>query len=154
MKALQIREKFLDDHAHLRGKVSVLRSLATQVLRGDDDLGNALRLKGEDLQLHFIRHIQWEEAKLLPCLRKIDRAAAEVADQLFEEHTGQRQRLADSLITLEGADGDGRGLARHLLELARWLEHDMNAEEARILGLMPEPAPLRSPETHPPADRS
>jgi hypothetical protein len=154
MTDLEIREKFVADHAHLRGKISVLRSLATQVLRGDEDLGDALRLKGKDLQLHLIRHMKWEESDLLPCLREIDGAAADAADQLFEEHTGQRQRLSDSLIALEGADGNPLALANHLLELTRWLEQDMNTEESGVLPLMPDSAPLQLSRTAARYDRT
>lgn len=154
MTPLEIRAKFLDDHALLRGKIDVLRSLATQVMRGDDDLGNALRLKGEDLQLHLINHIKWEETELLPCLREIDGTAADSADQLFEDHMSQRQRLADSLMALEGAGGDTLSLAQHLVDLARWLEHDMNAEEDGLLAFMPDPAQLRLLKSLPPHDRT
>ncbi|MBW2231182.1 MAG: hemerythrin domain-containing protein [Deltaproteobacteria bacterium] len=130
----EIRAKFLEDHAHLRGKASVLRSLACQVLRGDSELTEAMRLKGRDMQFCLIKHMQWEEAKLAPLLRSVNTAAADGADQLFEEHRGQRAKLADSLIALEGADdGDGTALAEHLLSLIRWLERDMQTEEKAIL---------------------
>jgi iron-sulfur cluster repair protein YtfE (RIC family) len=130
----EIRDKFLDDHARLRGKASVLRSLATQVLRGDTELAEAMRLKGRDMQFNLVKHMQWEEANLVPLLRAVSAVAADGADQLFEEHRAQRSKLADSLIALEGAAPEnGMALAEHLLDLIRWLERDMVGEEEAIL---------------------
>jgi hypothetical protein len=137
----QVRSVFLEDHARLRGKASVLRSLASQVIRGDHELTDAMRRKGLDLQEHLIEHIRWEESVLLPLLQETDKVAAEAANHLFREHRGQRKRLGSSLVALEGRGPDPTDLAIHLLELIRWLERDMTAEEARVLDLLPvEPA--------------
>jgi iron-sulfur cluster repair protein YtfE (RIC family) len=142
----EIRDKFLDDHARLRGKASVLRSLATQVLRGDTELAEAMRLKGRDMQFSLVKHMQWEEAKLMPLLREVSAVAAEGADQLFEEHRAQRSKLADSLIALEAAAPEnGVAMAVHLLDLIRWLERDMAGEEEIILDWIDGPPPGDAP---------
>jgi len=131
--AVELREHFLQDHAQLRGKADVLKSLALQVVRGDEDLGPALQLKGTDLQLRLIDHMRWEESQIAPYLRRIDRTAADLADRLFEEHQQQRERLAQSLMALSGAGPNPEELARQILELVRWLEQDMAEEETRLL---------------------
>jgi hypothetical protein len=132
----------MEDHARLRGKASVLRSLASQVIRGDHELRDAMRRKGLDLQSQLIEHIRWEGAELLPLLQKADGIAAQAADHLFREHRGQRNRLASSLASLEAGDADASDLAAHLMDLIRWLEQDMATEEARVLDLLPqEPDP-------------
>jgi hypothetical protein len=135
----ELREHFLRDHAQLRGKADVLKSLALQVVRGDEDLGPALQLKGTDLQLRLIDHMRWEESQVAPYLRRIDRAAADLADHLFEEHQLQRERLAQSLMALSGAGPNPEELARHILDLVRWLERDMAEEETRLLAWLSEP---------------
>jgi len=135
----EIRTRFLDDHARLRGKGSVLQSLALGVLRGDLDLAPALRLKGRDLQRHLIRHMRWEEEALLPLLARIKGSAT--ADDLFEDHERQRSRLADSLIATQDSSGHyAEEMARHLLELVDWIEKDMQHEEAHVLAAIADDA--------------
>ena len=93
MSVFEIRSHFLNDHARLRGKVSVLRSLALGVLRGDEELSFAMRLKGRDLQDHLHRHMSWEEENLLPVLDHCSPLAGGTASALLSEHEGQRSRL-------------------------------------------------------------
>jgi hemerythrin-like domain-containing protein len=125
--------KLLDDHARLRGKVSVIQSLALGILRGDDDLAAALRLKGEELQQHLIEHMSWEESELFPVLQDASSEGCEAARQLIEEHSTQRDRLAHSLEALRTLAGQPSTLAKHLLELVHWLEYDMTSEEERVM---------------------
>jgi len=131
--------RFLDDHARLRGKSEVLEALALRVLRGDEDLGTALRLKGEEIQEHLIAHMAWEEGTLLPLVRSAHGGRI-VAAQLCSDHAAQRERLADCLRSL--ADGERRPakLAKTILDLTAWLEHDILAEENRILAILGDPA--------------
>jgi iron-sulfur cluster repair protein YtfE (RIC family) len=131
--------RFLDDHARLRGKSEVLDALALRVLRGDEDLGTALRLKGEEIQEHLIAHMVWEEGKLLPLLQSVD-SGQSAAAQLLSDHVAQRERLADCLRALTAAERRPAKLAKTILDLTAWLEHDMLAEERRILAILGHPA--------------
>jgi hypothetical protein len=136
------------DHARLRGKAAVLRSLALGVLRGDADLGETLVLKGRDLQESLIAHMDWEDDVLLPNLRRGSDDALRVAERIYHEHAGQRIELLGSILSLgprEGATGDnGRGagpreigkVANGLLELIDRLEQDMATEES-VLDALP-----------------
>lgn len=138
MRWNDLREEFQEQHAHLRGKASVLRSLASQVLRGDDELASALAQKGRDLQLQLLQHIRWEEQELMPVLVRFHGGAIlGIREIMNSEHVQQRQRVAESLRNLAGDSLPLADLARHLLELIGWLESDMDAEERRILGALP-----------------
>jgi hemerythrin-like domain-containing protein len=137
----ELRARILGDHALLRGKAEVLEALALRILRGDEDLGSALRLKGEEIQDHLVRHMGWEERELLPPLRKS--GGAKVADQISAEHSEQRERISDTLVTLQDSERRPVEVARHMVEFVRQLERDMYQEEQRVLGrdLTPTGAP-------------
>jgi len=133
MNATELQSKLLRDHAHIGGKVGVLRSLAAQVLRGDEELGGALQLKGRELEQHLIRHMDWEEEVLLPVLRQSGVHNAEVADVLSKDHEIQRTRLAESLVALSAANRQAPDLATEVLNLLHWIDRDMRTEEARLV---------------------
>lgn len=125
------RSRFLDDHARLRGKAEVLESLALRILRGDDDLGSALRLKGEEILDHLVDHMAWEEQKLLPLLGRSGHS--ELSATLAAEHAAQRRRFEEDLRTLREAERHPVTVAKHVLEFLRWLERDMQSEEEHVL---------------------
>ena len=137
MNSIEIRSHFLNDHARIRGKVSVLRSLALGVLRGDEELSFAMRLKGRDLQDHLHRHMSWEEEKLLPVLDRYSPTAGGAASELLAEHANQRSRLSSSLKSLENLGFPPKVLARGMMELIVWIESDMASEEAAVLEFLP-----------------
>lgn len=133
------------DHARLRGKASVLRSLALGVLRGDADLGETLVMKGRDLQKSLVEHMDWEDDVLLPNLRRGSEDALRVAERIHHEHAGQRVELLGSILSLDtGKGGHGRRSNTHeiehvascLLELIERLERDMATEES-VLDALP-----------------
>lgn len=129
----RIKEKFLRDHRMLRGKAAVVAALALDVLRGDEDLVSALRLKGEELYAHLTEHMRWEERLLVPLL--ID-SARQSGAEIIEDHRKQRLRLDRSLVKLRRIDVSFEDLAEECLELVRWLEIDMTSEESRVLRSM------------------
>jgi len=143
MEAGDLRAHLVDEHATLRGKAEVLEALSLRVIRGDEDLGSALRLKGEEIETALIRHMLWEEEILLPELRRLGHEA--VASQIRSEHERQRERIADSLIALQDAERRPVATARHLLEFIRWLDRDMSEEESSLHAKLLEP---RSVEGH------
>jgi len=145
------------DHARLRGKAAVLRSLALGVMRGDADLGDTLLLKGRDLQQTLVEHMDWEDDVLLPNLRRGSDDALHVADRIDHEHAVQRVELLRSILSLddgkavsEDLPGDRQGapkrlseltleemqgVAGELLELIERLERDMATEESVLAAL-------------------
>lgn len=133
------------DHARLRGKAAVLRSLALGVLRGDADLGETLVMKGRDLQQSLVEHMDWEDDVLLPNLRRGSEDALRVAERIHHEHAGQRVELLGSILSIDtGKGGRGRPSNAHeiehvascLLELIERLERDMATEES-VLDALP-----------------
>lgn len=135
MSSSDILERFLEDHARLRGKSEVLEALALRVLRGDEDLGLALRLKGEEVQEHLARHMAWEEVTLLPALKGVS-GGPEVATKLLSEHAAQRAHLADCLEALGNAEPRPAELAKTILALLERLQRDMLAEEQEVLATL------------------
>ena len=134
MSETGVREKFVEDHARLRGKAEVLESLALRILRGDEDLGSALRLKGEEILDHLVRHMSWEEQELLPLLRRFGRL--DIASALVTRHTAHRDHIEGDLITLQNAERRPLDMARHIVEFLRKLERDMQTEEDDVLGAL------------------
>jgi hypothetical protein len=135
-----LNTRFISDHQQLKGKASVLRSLALQVMRGDVELGRTLILKGQDLQIRLVDHMRWEEEVLLPQLRRYSEEAGKIAEQISSEHCGQRILISKSLQALGGGSPPVEEIARDLLELTDWLERDMEAEERSVLGLFEAPS--------------
>jgi iron-sulfur cluster repair protein YtfE (RIC family) len=135
MSKSEIREKFLGDHRKLRAKAAVLTTLALSVLRGDEDLASALRLKGEELYTHLIEHMKWEEAQLIPLLA--ESSIGEITSSVMvKEHANQRLRLSDSLSELRHPGASFPDLAKDCIALVRWLEADMADEERDVLRLI------------------
>ena len=127
-----IREKFLSDHRMLRGKAAVVASLALDVLRGDEELASALCIKGEELYVRLLDHMQWEENLLLPLLAESSHGTWTGA-AIIKEHQDQRLRLDSSLTKLRHPDTSLASLGGECLEFVRWLEVDMTSEEIRVL---------------------
>lgn len=131
----EIQERFLSDHLQLRGKCGVVANLALNVLRGDEDLALALRLKGEELYRHLLDHMTWEEKTLIPLLREATRGTFDEA-ALLAEHASQRKQLDASLVELRRMNTSNIDLAKACIALVRWLDTDMAAEERAVLRIM------------------
>ncbi len=127
----------------MRGKVQIVRSLAMAVIRGDRDLGPALRMKGLDLQECLLRHMRWEEQEMLPALYRSGQLGVQAGEAMRDEHRVQRSQLTESLMFTGGCEGieEAISIAHHLLELVGWLERDMGEEEQRVLDALDFPAP-------------
>jgi iron-sulfur cluster repair protein YtfE (RIC family) len=132
MSKSEIRDKFLRDHRRLRAKAAVVTTLALSVLRGDEDLTSALRLKGEELYTHLLDHMQWEEAQLIPLLAESS-VGESTCSSMLKDHVDQRQRLGDSLSELRHPGSSLASLAKDCLDHVRWLEVDMADEEREVL---------------------
>ena len=134
MPVAEVREKFVEDHARLRGKAEVLESLALRILRGDDDLGSALRLKGEEILDHLVCHMDWEERELLPVLRQSGRS--DIASGLVTRHTRHREHFEGDLLPLHNTNRRPLELAKHIVKFLRRLERDMQKEEEDVLSAL------------------
>ncbi len=134
MTAGEVEARVESEHARLRGMGAVLQSLAQRVLRGDEELTSALRLKGEELLGRFDRHIHWEDDYLMPLLRQAGADGEAYGERLWQEHRLQRERLSGALADMDDAGGRSEELARHLLDVIEWLEREMATEDAQLLG--------------------
>jgi hemerythrin-like domain-containing protein len=134
MTSGEVEAKLEHEHARLRGMAAVLQSLALRVVRGDEDLTSALRLKGEELLARFDRHLRWEEDYLMPLLRRAGAEGEACSERLRGVHRLQRDRLSASLADLQSAGESAQKLARGLLDVIEWLERDMATEDAQLLG--------------------
>ena len=131
MSKADARHKFLSDHRILRAKAAVVTTLALNLLRGDEDLASALRLKGEELHAQLLDHMKWEETQLVPLLAGSS-IGESVASVILEEHADQRLHLMKSLAELQRPDAPCSTLAKDCIALVRWLESDMAREENEV----------------------
>jgi hypothetical protein len=131
---MEVREKVLSDHARLRGMLAVLASLALRILRGDEDLATALRLKGEEIGGFLQVHMAWEEKFLVPTLVNLGALGEERARELLGDHRDQRHRLEASIAALACEPCVAAAeLAKRMLGFVESLERDMLDEEAVTL---------------------
>jgi len=116
-------------------KPEVLEALALKVLRGDEELGSALRLKAEELQRHLLCHMTWEEDQLVPLLVEDAPAAADPPPwvQLLRERRQQRLQLSRSLFELKYSHVPAGDLAKQCLALIEALEAAIEVEEHDVL---------------------
>ncbi|MBW2292809.1 MAG: hemerythrin domain-containing protein [Deltaproteobacteria bacterium] len=131
MSRVEIKEKFLRDHRRLRAKAAVVTTLALSVLRGDEDLASALRLKGEEMYAYLLEHMEWEETQLIPLLAESS-IGETIGSAILERHEAHRQRLSDSLADLRKPGASFVKLARDCVALVRRLEDDMASEEREV----------------------
>lgn len=120
-------------HTHLRGKAEVLETLALKVLRGDEDLGSALRLKADELQRHLLHHMIWEEDQLIPLLTEGEFANSPRWVELLRERRQQRLQLSRSLLELQHSNEPAGDLAKQCLVLVEALEAAIMVEERDVL---------------------
>ncbi|MDP6977638.1 MAG: hemerythrin domain-containing protein [Myxococcota bacterium] len=130
-----VRNRFVADHRELRSKMGTLRALALNVIRGDDELAPALRLKGEEFDARLLEHMKWEEEHLPGLLSRTENGLERIID-LREEHARQRERLAFSLEQLRDPEAASLPIARDCLALVRWVETDMAAEERDVVAAL------------------
>ena len=120
-------------HANSRGKAEVLEALSLRVLRGDEDLASALRLKAEDLHRYLLGHMTWEEDQLIPLLSEGDLAEPPRWVSLLRERRRQRLRLSSSLFALKYGHQPAKDLAKECLALISGLEAAIVGEEIEVL---------------------
>lgn len=134
MLAPQVRRTILDDHAWLRELLRDADVVARRVEQGDHALTGRLRERAQAMHARFLRHLEYEEAFLVPALRAIGTQGAERAAELLRDHVEQRERFVALLHELRQPCGDPRPLAREVRRLAESLLADIAHEESSLLG--------------------
>ncbi len=115
--------------------MGTLRALALNVIRGDDELAPALRLKGEEFDARLLDHMLWEEEHLPALLGRTENGLERIV-HLREEHARQRELLSVSLEQLRDPGISSLPIARDCLALVRWVETDMATEEHDVLQVL------------------
>jgi hypothetical protein len=82
----------------------------------------------------LVRHLDSEEARLLPLLSVAPKDAAAVLRGLLGEHTDQRARI-DGLLRARNVFTDARTLAREALAFVSAIRMDMADEDAALRSL-------------------
>lgn len=129
----EVRRQVLEDHARLRMALSELRSTAQWARTGAPERAQSLRDEAGLLTDLFFRHLEMEEAILVPTLREVDAWGEARAERVLEEHREQRQMLLDLLQDLDRAPERLGRHARYVLWLADAIEADMLHVEASVL---------------------
>jgi hemerythrin-like domain-containing protein len=135
-----VRERIRADHAELRVLLEGVAAAAQQLLR---DAGSpreeaavaTLRAAATSLVARFRRHLDMEESKFLPILRRIDGWGDVRAEEMLFEHQEQRLVLAAMLddARLTQVDLD---LLDELRGFIRLLTRDMDLEELMLAALV------------------
>jgi hypothetical protein len=133
MKPSEVRRRVLDDHGTLRALLGGLEATARQVLAGESDLLESLRLQAEALLERLDRHMHWEDVHLRPALLESDAWGEARACRLDEDHREQREVLAYALASVADGRRPASVVARGLLDLVELLRADMDEEEQLLV---------------------
>lgn len=130
MKPSEIRQKILDEHAHLRRKIATIEahlmpSLA-RVPRWREDLAREL----EELSIAFRAHLDTEEQLLRAAIVDVDASGPMRLLALEREHAEQRAALS-SIMRHPVVDPQYDASLRQFL---RVLIRDLEEEERDLLG--------------------
>lgn len=122
----QVRLRILRDHEVLRALIAEVDEMVEQV-RAGEHVGGPLRSKIRDLYRSLCRHLDLEEAILVPALKDTDAFGPVRVDQLVAEHKKQRQQLEELLLQEKNhTDSD---LADKVQQLTSDFLKDMHEEE-------------------------
>ena len=128
-----VRLAIFGEHEQLAELVNELESHANGVIKGD--CSTAL-LDAALVLLHgrFVRHLDSEEARLLPLLSVAPKDVAAALRGLLGEHADQRARI-DGLLQDRTIFTDVRTLAREALTFVREIRLDIADEDAALRSL-------------------
>lgn len=127
-----VRMAILRQHTQLAQLVDELEGHANDVVK-DADAASRMRDAVRILHTRFLRHLAFEEAKLVPLLQRSEERARE-AKALVEEHAEQRAQV-DGLLHDVAVFSDPPSFAKAALTFVHSLRRDMTAEELWLRGL-------------------
>jgi iron-sulfur cluster repair protein YtfE (RIC family) len=122
-----VRSTIVAQHFTLREKLSRVRTVATNALRGEP-VGALLANVVRDLGEHFLTHLDFEETWLFPLLEHIDGWGPARVQELLESHRAQRAEI-DTLIDRMRAGWKPQWLAVATRNLVTELLLDLEKEE-------------------------
>ncbi|MCP5065194.1 MAG: hemerythrin domain-containing protein [bacterium] len=129
----EVRRLVLEDHSRLRILLRDLKAAAEWARTGDRSRGATLLREAERFARHFFRHLEMEEAQLVPLLRTIDAWGGERARRVLDEHREQRRLLGGYVQALHDPHAELARLARDTLALIVDIESIMLHEEESVL---------------------
>lgn len=127
-----VRTAIFRQHAQIEQLVDELESHANEVVAGKDHVSR-LRDAVRILHTRFLRHLDFEETKLVPLLRRTPERHSDAA-ALVVEHAEQRAQI-DGLLHDVAVFSDPASFARAALAFVHVLRRDMTAEELWLRGL-------------------
>jgi hypothetical protein len=128
-----VRLAIFRQHTQLEQLLDELEARANAVLAGED---GASRLRDSLRITHtrFLRHLAYEESRLVPWLRLHVTAGDDFERELLAEHVEQRAR-ADGLLHDASVYTDARTFAREALTFVHAIRRDMAEEDTRLRSL-------------------
>jgi len=128
-----LRKAILDQHAGLSELLDSVEVAARRVQGGDRSVLKLLRERGHELHERMSEHLEFGDRWLVPVIRELDAWGSERAQQIEEEHRGQRELLCFVLERLEDRAAPVQLLAEQLRSFILSLRDDMHYEEQSIL---------------------
>lgn len=125
-----LRLAIFRQHTQLEQLLDEVEGCASAVMT---DRAAASRLRDAVRILHarFLRHLAFEEERLLPWLRSNGRSDEVLERTMQEEHAEQRRR-AEGLLHDASVFDDAQSFAREALTFVHAIRRDMAAEDARL----------------------
>ncbi|MGH0031061.1 MAG: hemerythrin domain-containing protein [Myxococcota bacterium] len=133
MEPSEVRQKVLNDHQGLRGRLEGVERLARGVAEGESAQVEELRREATELLRVLTAHMSWEDSYLGPALREADAWGPERVARFDQDHVQQRREIEELLERLSDGRQPASPLARRVLEWIRDLYADMREEEAAFL---------------------
>jgi len=130
MRVNEVRDRVVDDHIRLGGRLGVIERLTARVLAGDAECVDALGFECEMMLADLAQHMSWEDRNLAPVLYERD---AQRLKRLEEDHREQRELLRYILGRVREPTCPAVLVARTMLDFASLLREDIRREEAEIL---------------------
>jgi Hemerythrin HHE cation binding domain len=129
----EVRQRILDEHEELRGRLGEIEALLAHFEAGHEAAGAELRERGLALFARFAAHIDLEDRSLAPLLRAAGAAGEARADRLAREHREQRELLQYLMRRLASQPQPTALIAGELRNFAGYLRTDMAHEEETLL---------------------
>jgi hemerythrin-like domain-containing protein len=132
--AERVRDMVLGDHRRLRVLLNTLARETSALQKGEPDAAQQVCEVLGDLCDTLQLHLDYEDRELVPILRDANAWGQVVASRVREEHRVQRTVI--SALADDPADRCSKRTDAFIEELGafiRWLEQDMQMEEATLL---------------------